>query len=235
MENLLDSIYNLIKDCVKIKILYQENGCIVYYYEYIYKLKDKKTYCYWNLRKFCSSIITLFIFIIFYSFNINIVPLPIIDLIKILLSIFFFINILRLIYNLILGLWEKIYKYDEERYDEALTKLFKYINFLINISLIYYIFNLDINLLLQYNIMFVVDFIGVNIVFFYSYLYKYEIRIKPVQNFINYSFFSLIILYLSLYSKSSFKYWFGSYLTDYIFVFSFEVPFNNKNNIKEIE
>lgn len=160
----------------------------MFYYLYIYKLKDEIIYCYLNLYKFFSVLITLIIFLNFFAFNICIVSLSLVNYILIFLSISFIINIILLILNLILGLWRKLYQNYDFLFDECLTRFLKYVNFIINISLIYYI-----NLLLQYNILFVVDYLGRQILWVYSFFYKIKLNVKPIQNFISYPYFSLFI------------------------------------------
>jgi hypothetical protein len=104
MEYIINIIYKFIKNYESVKILGEKDDNIYYYYLYKYKLNDNIIYCYLNLQKFFSVLITLLIFFIFLKFNICIIPLSIINYILFFLSISFIINILLLILNIILGL-----------------------------------------------------------------------------------------------------------------------------------
>ena len=104
MDYIINIIYKFIKNFESVKILGEKDGDIYYYYLYKYKSNDNIIYCYFNLHKFFSVLVTLLIFLIFFKFNICIIPLSIINYILLFLSISFIINILLLILNTILGL-----------------------------------------------------------------------------------------------------------------------------------
>lgn len=154
MEYWINIIYKFIKNHENVKILGKKDNTLYYYYLYRYLGKNKEiVYCYLNLYPIFSALISLIIFIIFWKFNLCIISWYIINYIITFLSISFIINVIILIANSILGLYRKIYQKDDELFDECLERIFSYLNFLLNLSLIYYIFDLDIYFIntIQYN------------------------------------------------------------------------------------
>lgn len=223
MDSLLNYIYYKIRENDAIKVYSVYHGIINYYYYFKKENKEETIYCYLNLRKIFSSIITFIIFIIFYYFNIQILPEKLISVLILMLFIFFIRNIILIVIYLIQGVYLKYKKNDDVLFDKVIIIILNYINFLINISIIYNIFNLEINILLQYNIIFVIDLIYNQSIKVYNYILNKEIEIKKTQNFITYPYVSMLVLYISMYNKTEFKYYCCLYFTDYVYIFNIEL------------
>lgn len=213
-------LYNWVLGEDKIKIWITTFNILSLNYEYIYyNSKSANVYCYINLNKIFFSLLTFFVFVFFWFFNICIFLQDILLFLKYIISILFFINLFKLLILLIRGIYEKFFDFNDALFDKALAVILKYINFLINISLIYYIFNLNIDLLLQYNYIYILNFFYTQCMYVLYKIKPNRKRIKNMQNFISYPYLSIFLMFLFLFINQNFSYVICVYFTDYIYLF----------------
>ena len=200
-------------------------GKIIYYLFFkIYTKYSEIIYCYLNLRSLFSSLITFFVFCIFYYFDICIIPNNFLDLIKNLLGLLFFFKCTVIIYNLFYGLYLKFVYDDDVRLVHTISSILLFVNFLINLTLLYSVFGIEnIDYILQYNILYVIDFIMLSIIKLYNYhVMITDSKIASIQNFISYPIFFLLGLFFIIkYVKGDFKYYYCSYFIKYIYISDF--------------
>jgi len=232
MIKLKEYIYNFIVGTDQIKAWISSDNILIFYYEYIYQSKKEDVFCYINLNKIVFSFITFIIFFFFFWFDICIFSENVLKIIKFLISILFFFNLIKLLKLIIIGFYEKYYKYDEEKLDNALVIIFKYLNFLINVSLLYYIFDLNINTLLQYNILFIFNFLYNIFFFFNSKIKMIELKKKYIFNFTSYPFFCIFLILIFLFINTNVSYFLCVYFLDYIYIFDKKISFDLKKNQK---
>ena len=236
MDYILNKIYKLlIKFGIKnIKVYGTYLNKITYFYHFKIFIKNETIYYYLNLRHLFSSLITFFVFCIFYYFDICIIPNNFLDLIKNLLGLLFFFKCTVIIYNLFYGLYLKFVYDDDVRLVHTISSILLFINFLINISIIYKVFNIqDLDYILQYNILYVIDFIMLNIIKLYNnYIIITTEQIICVKNFIVYPFFIIILSFIlsfifSFFFKGKLKeslFSFFSLFVEYMHIDLIEVP-----------
>ena len=208
--------YNKSKSIVMLQTLTNE-------YEICIVIKNKKIQLLIFIRNLIFVILSLIIFFIFYKYNIQLISLYYIKYIKIYFNFAFIIYIYYIIYLLVRGYYEiLILKKETDNVSKGFILLGKLVIFLINFFLLYSIFDLNIELFLQYNIIFVIDFIIMFIFWFYKNVFDYEISSQKVLLFLNYPWIILIIIILIKLNKNFWYLW--------VFLFDIALLIENSND-----
>lgn len=164
---------------------------------YILEFEGKKSGLYLELKKLIIVIISMIVFIIMYKYDIQIISNDYIRCIKLYLKLSFIIYIWIIMYYLIRSLYNW-YRSEDEDCVKVLAKsvrlIVKLINFIINVSIIYWLLNLNIDVFLQYNIILVIDITMRWMFWIYKNMLDYEIEGEVMLSFLNYPWIMLTII-----------------------------------------
>ena len=163
-------------------------------YEIYYIVENKEYGIKIYLNKLVLTIISLIIFLIFYKYDIQLISTEYIKYIKIYLKLCFISYIIIIIIKIIIGLYYvKILNESTDHLGQSILLITRLITFLINMSFFYWMLDLNIDLFLQYNIMFILDLTMIVIFKYYIYIYDYRISYQFKPSFLNYPWIMLIL------------------------------------------
>lgn len=172
-------------------------------------------YLFINLFHLCNVIITLFVFILFFIYDIKYLSDNFLEKYLLYIYIMFILFILVNLSKLIYGLYLHKYKKNSLYLKKILTVFFKWLNFLINMQLLYFFLDLEFILILQYNILFVIDNLLWKILQLYFVWLDFKLIGDRLYNFITYPWIFLLLLYILLQLKKN-------YIMHFIFLIKME-------------
>lgn len=152
-----------------------------------------------------TSIFTFFLFLVFYFFDIQVLPSYFIDFISIYFSVLFKIFFIYLIITFFNSIYTYISKGDINVFYAWLSVINTLLNFFFIILLLYFIFDLDFNKYIQYNFFYIVNIVFHWFLFIYKKLFFFTYQEKKIVFYLNYPILTLIIGIIILLLKV--KYW----------------------------
>lgn len=196
MEYILKLIYMKLRGKKWVKCLrkFDKNLLMCFIFLEYKNIYNEEIKIYINIRTLYYVIITLFLFLILYKFDLQYLSRDFIYYYRFYITIFFFLFLVIMLYYFIIGFYEIILKKENSKnFMKGVFQLIGLISFLLNILIIENIFNITFELYLQYNIWFVID----SLFFFFFRLYNYIFSVKiiglKVKNFIYYPIIFMVI------------------------------------------
>lgn len=235
MKKLLDYIWNNTKwfdgkTWLGVLVNRREND-IYYYIEIkqrkIINCKNNNSYMIYIIP-LMQALLSLIVFILLYKYDIKLFSDNIIMIIKLLLFLFFWLFVIILISMSVFGLYLIVKDKDYEIIEKSIKILIRFINFIINVKIMYWVLDLNIELFLQYNILLVMNTIMMFIFFIYKYIYDYEIKGKKIVIFLQYPWILMLVILILLLIGNininrSIKYVINVIFKDYFVVVRYEV------------
>ena len=160
-----------------------------------------------NLNMLLHAIISFFIFYILYKYNIQIISEDYIKYLQYIVYIFLFYAYgFWFVIQTIFGIYYWIKYEDKNILYKGINRLVYLLTILSNIFFICYILKIDLNLFLQYNILFVIDCTIILIAKIYCKLFNYNITLTRLVSFVYYLWIYMIICIILLVCTKKVRY-----------------------------
>lgn len=175
-------------------VMFLNNGFI----QFFIKLENKKNKhkLYFNIIQITNIIITFIIFLIFYKFNINLFSNEFILNYSKYIWFMFIFYIIKILLSVFFGIYIYIKVKNINYLKDSLKSILNLIHFLINIKILFFFFNINFILFLQYNIIFIISNISFILFFFYTKWLSWNLKGESFNNFINFPWIYILIIVL---------------------------------------
>lgn len=173
-------------------------------YNLIIRFSGKNDGLFLYFKNILHFIISIIIFFIFYKYDIKLLPEEIIYYVKIYLKLSFIGFIIIILYYFISGFYVvKVLDKKSDNFSYGLLNTIKLINMLVNIAIVYWYFELTIELFLQYNIIFILNLLVTWLILFIKIILKKNVKFFKISSFLSYPVLSVIIIIMLIILKKS--------------------------------
>ena len=154
--------------------------------------------------KIIYFIISIIIFYIFYKNDVQLLSEEMVYYLVLYLKLNFIVYIIITIYYYISGLFiVLVLEKDSANFVQGVLNTVKLINMFVNIAIVYWYFELTLELFIQYNIIIIINLLITLIVLFLNIIFKKNINAEKISSFLSYPLIGVIIIWILLWLKKS--------------------------------
>ena len=145
--------------------------------------------------KIIYFIISIIIFYIFYKNDVQLLSEEMVYYLVLYLKLNFIVYIIITIYYYISGLFiVLVLEKDSANFVQGVLNTVKLINMFVNIAIVYWYFELTLELFIQYNIIIIINLLITLIVLFLNIIFKKNINAEKISSFLSYPLIGVIII-----------------------------------------
>lgn len=177
--------------------IYENNKTFEYFF---IKIKKDNKKIYFDCFHLLTALITLIIFLILWKFDIQIVSKEFIIIYRNFIFYLFWFFIFYILFELIYGIYYNI-KYNDNIIEKrVIKKIIKFLHFLIIINMLMYFLNIDFIELLQYNLLFIIDYINIILIYLHNKWLTWKIdNVRYPIHFVSYPWIIVLIMCILFY------------------------------------